>query len=168
MCRSRVKTKKDFYRRWLLGEFGNRLRSWEDASLITCPYVNVRQITSCKDIQYNVPKGEVPVGPQYRYNEPAPDNDLLIQGEVYLGHRGIELTFSQEKCKMRTAMQNPIFVHGIKAQYVLMLYCCPSSYSDLQALFELYPGHVIEFGVYNHNLGDVPNRNTIIWEVRSY
>jgi hypothetical protein len=69
---------------------------------------------------------------------------------------------------MRDAMKEAMFADGLAAKTILRSFCCPSSLDDMYTLLELYPGHVIEFGVYNHCLGDVRNRNTIIWEVRRY
>jgi hypothetical protein len=104
----------------------------------------------------------------YRFNESAPDECLLIQGELGEGPGGWWLTYSTVQDKMRTAMQSAIFAEGLTAKTILRTYCCPSSLDDLYSLLELYPGHIIEFGVYTKNLGDTPNRNSIIREVRKY
>jgi hypothetical protein len=104
----------------------------------------------------------------YRFNEPAPDEALTIQGELYENASGWWLAYNQEQVKMTVGMLRPVHVAGLKAKAILRHYCCPSSFEDLQCLLDLYPDHVIEFSVYRYTLGDVSNRNTIIWEVRRY
>lgn len=44
----------------------------------------------------------------------------------------------------------------------------PSSQQDLDDLLDLYPDATIEFTCYDIDLGVIPNRNTIFWEVRNY
>lgn len=168
-----VLNKKDMYTRWIKGEFGNRLQGWDSLeSLLQSPYtglVNKRSIISCTEVEYNLKQSELGHSTIYnRFSEPAPDEHLLLQGELAEGPGGWWLTYSTLQAKMRVAMQSAEFSSGLHAKLLLKEYCCPSSYNDLALLLDLYPGHVIEFGIYKYNLGDVPNRNTIIWEVRKY
>ena len=176
-----VLTKQDMYVRWLQGEFGNRLRGWVSyEELMASSYngaVNIRNTESCfPKIRYDVPKHLVlctieELGgslAEYRFNEPAPDHKLTIQGELAEGATGWWLTYSTAQQKMREAMQAAKFAEGLIAKSILRSFCCPSSLDDLYTLLELYPKHVIEFGVYEHCLGDAKHRNTIIWEVRRY
>jgi len=44
----------------------------------------------------------------------------------------------------------------------------PSSHDDWNELLERYPGHVLEVSIYDRCLGDLPNRNSLVWEVRKY
>lgn len=44
----------------------------------------------------------------------------------------------------------------------------PDSLSDLRELLQLYPDHVVEFTALDSNLGTLPGRNAVIWEVRQY
>jgi len=44
----------------------------------------------------------------------------------------------------------------------------PSSRDDLEQLFDLYPDATVEFTCYQMDLGTIPRRNTIFWEVRNY
>jgi len=177
-----VLNKDDFYKRWLEDEFGNRLRGWTSVeSLMADSYsglVNIRSTKAdCKAMRYDVPKDLVldaikdlggPIS-EYRFNELAPDSSLLIQGELYEDHRGWWLLYSLEQMKMRVALEfNSRTVQGLTAKLIMQHFCCPSSLESLRALIDLYPYHVIEFGVYEKTLGTIPNRNTIIWEVRKY
>ncbi len=69
---------------------------------------------------------------------------------------------------MRQAMQQAQDAVGLTAERLLRAKMTASSYSDLQTLLELYPSSVIELGVYATPVGELPNRNTVIWEVRNY
>ncbi len=59
-------------------------------------------------------------------------------------------------------------LEGNDARVALQAHMSPSSFADLEALFDRYPTSVVEFGIYSCNIGNIPGRNTIIWEVRDY
>lgn len=44
----------------------------------------------------------------------------------------------------------------------------PGDYDDLMTTLDNYPRHVVEFSACDRAVGVVPNRNTVIWEVRRY
>lgn len=56
---------------------------------------------------------------------------------------------------------------GIAARLVLQRHLNPSSLSDLWALFDRWPGHVVELSALDRCFGTVPGRNAVVWEVRS-
>lgn len=58
--------------------------------------------------------------------------------------------------------------HGIEAKALLSHYLWASDLADLEVLLETYPGHVVELSACSKAVGVIPNRNTIIWEVRKY
>lgn len=101
-------------------------------------------------------------------NESAPDERLLIQGELMKDYNGYYLFYSLEKGKMRDCLKNGIHLSGLSVKLLLQQYLFPSSFDDIMDLLDLYPNHVIEFSAYELPLGDCQNRNTIIWEVRLY
>ena len=39
---------------------------------------------------------------------------------------------------------------------------------QLMNLDDIFPDSIIEFSAYNTQVGNIPNRNTIFWEVRNY
>lgn len=43
-----------------------------------------------------------------------------------------------------------------------------NSHDDLFALFELYPGHVVEMSALDRCFGTLPGRSAVVWEVRNY
>lgn len=102
-------------------------------------------------------------------NETTNDDDLLFQGEAMLTHEGLVLFCSDEQKKMRIALANSGYhVKGLKARMLVKNKFSPSSLSDFEALLNKYPNSVIEFSAYTKNLGCIPGRNVIFWEVRDY
>lgn len=55
---------------------------------------------------------------------------------------------------------------GSAAVAVLRAYLSPDSYADLRELLDLYPGHVVEFTACSREVGKIPGRNAVVWEVR--
>jgi hypothetical protein len=102
------------------------------------------------------------------FNESAPDERLVLQGEVSRFVGGLYLRYSTLKLPMRSAMKDARDVGGASAQAILRGVLTGSSYEDLDALLELYPDAVVEFGAYAKCLGAIPGRNAVIWEVRAY
>ncbi len=58
--------------------------------------------------------------------------------------------------------------YGVQVLDLLKPRMTESSYSDIEALFDLYPESGIEFSTYSIGVGNIPGRNTVIWEVRNY
>lgn len=173
---------------WQNGKFGNKLRSWPNLnSLIDSKYQGFLSIRSKRGkgngaTIYNIRRRDLAgtilqlmnenVDPNTLYfNETAPDEHLVMQGELCENWIGRwELLYSEEKCRMNEALRNgsPKNLHGLATKLYLQRVCSPSSYEDLKELLDLYPLAAIEFSVYSHNLGDCVGRNTIFWEVRNY
>jgi hypothetical protein len=57
---------------------------------------------------------------------------------------------------------------GLRADLLIREAMTPASYDDWQILLERYPGHVFEVSIYDRCLGDCPNRNALVWEIRRY
>ena len=182
---SRIRSKQQSYRLWEQGSFGNKLRTWNALEEITKSGYAGTVTMRYKGhhggglVAYNVPLSSVPEtqrrwiseGAQpdlITFNESAPDEYLLIQGEVTRLSRGLYLFYNREKKKMREALINARSATGLTARIMLEHYLDPSSYEDIQALLALFPDHAIEFSTYNAYLGNIPGRNTIMWEVRNY
>lgn len=175
-----ILNKSIYYRRWLSGEFGNRPMAWSNLKdLEKSSYVgpvNIRHIIpGSPHVKLGIPKSQcrkiinesgVPEN-EFKFNEPMPDDTLIIQGEVMEDHRGLWLTYSKEKASMRVAMQNPLHCRGLSAKMLLQQACDSSSYDWIRALLDDFPSHVVEFSVFRSKVGNLQN-NTIIWEVRAY
>ena len=102
-----------------------------------------------------------------------PDDHLLIQGEVRLLEgwqpHALHLWYATLKKPMNIALaEDSRFAFGVQVHDLLKPRMSPSSYSDLDALIELYPTSTIEFSTYDIGVGNIPGRNTVIWEVRDY
>lgn len=162
------------------GEFGNKLRTWEDLnSLLIDTYsgtVTMRYAGKYnKWCSYNISKDKVrneilrweSEGADIsliRFNESAPDENLIIQGEISEdSNLGLILSYSTDKVKMRQAMENPKECLGWEALAMLKKHLSPLSRINVSRLLARYSGAVIEFSTYNHMLGNIPKNNTIFW-----
>jgi len=179
-----IKNKIESFRRWHAGLFGNKLRTWDAPDQISASgyqgTVSMRYKAEGGGFcAYEVPLGQIggiisawkdrgAKEELITYNESAPDHLLVVQGEISVNPSYI-LFYSYEKEKMRNALRNGgRHAYGLEAKLILEGSMTPSSFSDLQALLELYPDSIIEFSTYSICLGDRPGRNTVIWEVRNY
>jgi hypothetical protein len=103
-----------------------------------------------------------------RISEMAPDDWLLIQGEVSDIDGLFTFRHSSKKSRMRDAMKCCAdHAYGLKAKNLLRSSMDASSYEDLQVLLDRYPGHVVELSVYARTVG-LLKRNTLFWEARAY
>ena len=79
------------------------------------------------------------------------------------------LVYSTVKAQMNIAFQKGrLFARELKALNLLKGNLCPSSYEGMQTILDMFPDSIIEFSSYEINIGNIPNRNTVIWEVRNY
>lgn len=103
------------------------------------------------------------------FNESMPDEYLTIQGEVMRSPENYSLVYSTIKAPMNIAFKKErLFAKGLRALNLLKGNLCPSSYESMQIIFDMFPNSVIEFSAYDIEVGNLPNRNTVIWEVRNY
>lgn len=182
----KVRTKEEMYRLYYEGAFGNKLQTWTSyESLIASGYdgtVTMRYKGKHGGAwsSFNQKIEEIPLEIErwvrqgadptlIQYNESAPDERLIFQGEVMRDLGFYHLVYSFEKTKMNYAMRNnPLKTKGLHALCVLREYMSTNSYEDLMLLLDNYPDSVVEFSVYEMDLGCLPHRNTIFWEVRNY
>lgn len=177
---SPVLTKTGYYKRWLDGEFGNKPLAWSSLdALEKSTYrgkVNIRHVKpSSPHIRFGVPVSQcrqaiaemgLPVE-EFRFNEPMPDDKIVLQGEVCDDYRGWNLAYCTDKVTMRQAMADAKHCNGLRAKMLLRLSCDASSYEAIESLLMRYPEHTVEFSVFGCRVGD-QRLNTIIWEVRRY
>jgi hypothetical protein len=185
-----ITSKARMYGLYQTGAFGNKLRTWQGMEsfleFIDSGFRGTVTMRASKHwggslCEYNVPPDQVPrralewnknhqIYPwEIQFNESAPDECLVVQGEVQdiAGH-GLCLRYSREKAKMRDALKSPSHARRAVAVSILKSAMTPSSYEDLQALLDEYDGHCVEFSAYSKCLGHIKGRNTIIWECRKY
>lgn len=134
------------------------------------------------------------------FNESAPDDRLLLQGEYHNDHTRY-LMYSRAQLAMKDALALPLDhdymgmilcgfrvegpteywqaaaeserqhrheSEGLKTEMLLRANMNANSWEDFNILRDEYPGHIIEFGCYDCELGSVTGRNTLMWEVRHY
>jgi hypothetical protein len=181
-----IASKNEFMPLWNAGRLGNKPRTWPDlASALESDY---RGCFSCRDgradsrlTRYGVPYAKLidvvaemeSQGARWvHFNESAPDERLLIQGEYQDGMimpaenpRNKYLMWSTEQTQMKRVKQWH-HTEGSASVAILRSYLNDNSWDDLQVLLEQYPNHIIEFSAYECFVGNLPGRNTLIWEVR--
>jgi len=184
-----VLNKRQNYDLWTSGAFGNQLCTWRRLSdWIVSDYegkVALRVLGhGGGPCTYYLDPCEVSeeirrfvlMGVSENYitiNEMAPDERLILNGEfladVLPDGRWGHLHYSRLPKPMRISLREaPEEASGLAAREILRSAMTPGSWEDFEELSRSYQGHVVELSVYDHCLGDVPGRNTLIWEVRRY
>jgi len=178
-----LRSKRDSYDLLMRGLLGNTLRFWSSFDEVRdSAYrgsVSMRYVGGSRFCAYDVPfsrisrvqKKWIAAGARkelIHFNESAPDDHLLIQGELMRGSLGLHLFYSSEKKKMREALKDGKHAKGLTAKLFLEHFLIPPSYDDMNLLLDSFPDHVVEFSTYSFCLGSMPRRNTVIWEVRAY
>ena len=180
----RIATKAEFFRLWEAGVLGNKLRTWRDpqaAQSSGVPLVGFRQVGIAGGGAFEMTPNDQILAVASRWQslerpfivcEAAPDHLGTIQGEVCRTYRGLEgyLAFITNGQRMRDSMREGALrpVRGVQVLDLLARYMDPSSRDDVDALLDLYPDATIEFTCYRQDVGCLPARNTIFWEVRDY
>ena len=183
--------KRILYKQWnydlyLNGLLGNKPRTWNSyEEIIKSDYgdlICVRRIhgTGEHKVEYNIPLNKIHKiidmwndcgieTSQITFNESMPDDCLIIQGELTNFRGPLELCYSRARKPMINGFkEDRRFAEGIKAKMLLKSAMDSSSFADLEVLLETYPTSTIEFSTWSVNVGNIPNRNTVFWEVRNY
>jgi hypothetical protein len=175
-----IRFKNEMYELLAQGAFGNSLRTWSTAqAVVESGYtgeIGLRSRTIAGPFYHRLPLltalmiGEnlIKTGHPTVYCEAAIDENIVLQGEICEVGPLLCLTYSTAKVQMRAAMQNPSYAEGLAAKTILRSYLSPSSYEDLFALLELYPGHTVEFTSFSNFVGELKGRSTCVWETRLY
>jgi hypothetical protein len=187
-----VRTKLDFVDRYIAGEFGNRSPTWgtidewlehEQPNPNEGVLYHIRNRVAGGPTFYNVEGKDLPkkwkecvakgARPSMLYiSRMVPkevEKGLLIQGEVMQGVHGLDMFYSVLPRPMREALSlTGVRAAGSIASSLLQSRMDPGSWDWLNELLLRYPDHVVEFSTYRTPWGTIPNRNTVIWEVRRY
>lgn len=183
----KISTKSEMYQIYLNGGFGNRLATWGtlDEYLHSGYEGNVvlrysETSRAGEFIAYDTARDKVTdvvyewvcrgaIRKYITVNSAAPDDKLLIQGEVFRNEDHIYLRYSTLCKPMRVALKEAQqHAKGLVAYRMLWHYLDYASYENLWELLDKYPTAVIEFSTWSVDVGDIPGRNTIVWEVRDY
>ena len=181
-----VQNKKDMYKLYHAGKFGNKLQTWDSLEEFKKSFFDEPVVLRYKGphggawTQYNIPTHEiqwyvdtwVSEGAKKELitvNECAPDELLLIQGEIQNSIDFIDLRYTLEPLPMKLGLAKQQYhTGGIKALTLLKQFVDPSSYDWIMELLQEYPTSVIEFSTWKPDIGCIPHRNTVVWEVRNY
>jgi len=100
---------------------------------------------------------------------PADDSHITLQGEVCRTFRGWEGFMGYTPgLPMRKAFPYMRAVSGSEVLVLLDRWMDPSSQDDIRDLLDLYPEATIEFTCFTKDTGNIPGRNTLLWETRNY
>ena len=180
--------KREMLKLLLSGKLGNHLRTWENILEMAEETDYEGPVTiRCRRInsglcQYHVKQNEIDsilsiwlgadenlTSFDFYFNESAPDEKLIFQGEFMRLNREYVLFMSEQKAPMREALKTDGFhMIGPKVLPYLKSKMTKESWSDFVLLHKMYHTAVIEFSVYSCNVGNRPNRNALIWKVRNY
>lgn len=180
-----VRNKKEMYDLYFAGEFGNKLATWESlAECLAANYdgpVTIRyRVEGSKFCRFDIPKPEVQAQVEawvkdgarvdlMTFNETIDTSKIVFQGEVQRDIFHYSLRYSLAQTHMRPALADaPLHAFGLRAVSILRYYLDPSSYADLEVLFDKYPDSVVEMTTVRGNIGSIASRNTVFWEVRNY
>jgi hypothetical protein len=184
--KKRIDNKREYYFLYGINFFGNKPLTWDSIEEITkdgwrggicirglkgIPRSMARFDLNLEEAINYVKKLEKEGIPKEKltFNQSMPNGHLLIQGEVMRSPNYYELTYTTIKEPMNYGLaKETLYEDGIKALNKLKQNLFPSSYENMQELFDLFPDSIIEFSSYNIPVGNLRNRNTIFWEVRNY
>jgi hypothetical protein len=178
-----IQSKAEFYNLWKMGILGNRTRLWTnvvEAVKSGCPRIGFREIGQTgggawelverKDAFVTATRWEQ-LGRRFIMDDGAPNYLSTLVGEVTRTYRGWEGTLAVEPwCSMRDAMRRGLLLPRSSSVilYLLNKYMDPSSIDDLRDLLDLYPEATVEFSCFTIDVGNIPGRSTLFWEVRNY
>jgi hypothetical protein len=183
----KIISKTQFFDLWEAGVLGNRTRLWRDPFLCVTDCLDLRiDIVGFRELGKTgggawerVPLNKVLItarkwqdaGRKYIMDDGCPDDKRILQGEICRTWRGLE-GFLDTNCKlpMRPAIAAGHMRHCTYATVNALLdkFMDPSSREDLETLLELFPDATIEFSSFSVDVGVIPNRRTLFWEVRNY
>lgn len=198
-------TKDKNYTLYERKEYGNQLLTWPCFSdYISSGFegrVVIRnKIPGDKRCAYNLTREDAvklmcewdPVGAEahiFKMNESAPDDLLVIQGEVTLETGFMEVRYSTLKKPMRIALaEGQKVVRGLAARVLLRHYLDDLDYETLNEMLDTYrllesfrdlpvenpytlddpkTRVTVEFSVWSRPVGHL-NRRMVVWEIRNY
>lgn len=109
-------------------------------------------------------------GERYQLSLRMPDHLIQFRGYLMRSERGLLLEYSEVPgIQMREAMRNPPKrLEGLAASAYLRGCLTEYDWDDLNRLLDEWPGAVVEMTCYRMEVGTLPGRRAVIWEVRDY
>ena len=185
-----IRSKREFFWLWEAGMLGNRTQLWRDPREAFLwgrtqkkgpyyPKIGFREIGKAgggawERVSWSL-IGETAerwrkAGRTFICDDGVPNEKQTLLGEVCQSIGGLQGTLGITQLPMRIAMKQGLLrpCSGATVLTLVNSYMDPSSRDDLDTLLELYPEATIEFGCYSVDVGVIPHRNTMFWEVRNY
>jgi hypothetical protein len=186
---SQIKTKREAIDLAQRGRFGNTMPVWKSLEEVEASgYTgNVMVRYAEPGSAWNIPSADLATAgywvhafcrqgallEKFHFTVGGSCGSRLINGEVMQNYLGFQLHYNdtqptmvmRESLKQENGVKN---ASGLQAKLILQHYMDPSSYADLEAIWDEWPDAVVEFTVFSQDVGNIPRRNTIFWEVRSY
>jgi hypothetical protein len=181
----KIKDKREMYKLYHAGEFGNKIRSWSSyEEMINSGYqdpFSIRyRVPMSKWCKYAIPFEDAEkvmnqfisegADPKlFEFGEMGPDEkSRVFQGEVMRSIRYYDLLWTTLGKPMRIALaEESRYDTGVKALTLVKHHFDGPSWENLNFLFDKYDGCVVEFTNYDKPMGNL-NWNTVFWEVRHY
>lgn len=179
-----ITSKHQFFELWKAGVLGNRTQLWtdpEDAYASMVPEIGFREIGKAGGGAWEKVKREdvfrtanmwTALGRKFIMDDGAPNHRSTMQGEVCRTVRGLEsfLAVGYGLPPMRQSIAAGLHrSYGyVETMVLLDRYMDPSSRDDLNMLLELYPEATVELSCFDVQVGNIPGRQVMFWEVRDY
>lgn len=180
-----VLSKKDFVRRYSLGEFGNRSPTWDEPPQERRDGLfHIRNRVAGGATYYDLSWDDLLDNwhrlavtedmSQWYVSQMCPTEHTILQGEVaprpLVAAQDLWiLTYTTVRKPMRQALADcTLHASGLAVRDMLQRTMNEYSFDWLCELALRYPFHVIEFTVLDIEWGTVPLHNTLFWEVRKY
>lgn len=179
----KITSKAEFFQLWKAGVLGNRnhlFDTLQQAIDSGFPEIGFRELGKagggawCKAAREDVCgvySTWVIAGRKFIMDSSAPNEQSTLIGEICRTFRGLEGHMGiSNGLSMRAAMKQGLLIPRTGSTILAMFekYMDASSQDDIQSLLELYPDATIEFACFSCDVGIIPNRNTLVWEVRNY
>jgi hypothetical protein len=179
----KITSKQEFFALWEAGCLGNRPPLWRDPSeAYRAGHLSygLRELGKAGGGKWEIVEREQlhlacecwkREGRQFIIDSTVPNEHSTIIGEICRTFRGLEGYLGNSRgLPMRPAIKAGYLLPRTGATILALLetYMDASSRDDISSLLDLYPDATIEFACFNCDVGIIPNRNTIIWEVRCY
>lgn len=180
-----IKTKQQMYTLLQNGNLGNTIQTWNYSEFepnlcsnkVHIRYANKKLHGPChtginpQDVNQLLDMYE-----QQGWNKSTaiigldlPNDKRVLQGQFQITENHYDLTYTTIPLPMRQAFDiEQKYASGLIAITIMRTFIDAASLDDIVELSIKYDGAVVEFTTCSTNIGNLPHRNTIIWEVRNY
>lgn len=183
-----VPDKETYYRLARLGLLGNTLRQWETPSeMRDSGYSGLVAVRSKRPGGVFTPNLQgLAAAAEWFLRTSYGEQCVLAEMDTGGGRRmltgfvwrdevepmGYVLEYSERDELVRHAMRMDHHIkhveRGLRAIRKMREHMTEYDWDDVSALFDMYPDAIVEFTCFANEIGSLPGRRAIIWEVRDY